>query len=127
MQATKNKLWFGTLRFLEELLGKVPILHLEDVCDALILCMEKPSINGRFLCASAYVSSAENAGHHQTSFPEIEIPDEFVEKLERKIVWGSTKLKEAGFEYKYDVKTILEDSINSALNLGELKIPSSLV
>ncbi|KAK8326280.1 hypothetical protein V6Z11_A11G105400 [Gossypium hirsutum] len=124
-QVTNNKALYNTLRFLEELLGKVPILHVEDVCDAHIFCLEKPSINGRFLCATAYLSFAEIASHYRMIFPDIQIPDEFVEKLDRKIVWGSTKLKDAGFEFKCDVKTILEDSINLGLKLGELKLPSS--
>ncbi|TYH43152.1 hypothetical protein ES332_D11G108800v1, partial [Gossypium tomentosum] len=123
-QVTNNKAVYNTLRFLEELLGKVPILHVEDVCDAHIFCLEKPSINGRFLCATAYLSSAEIASHYRMIFPDIQIPDEFVEKLDRKIVWGSTKLKDAGFEFKCDVKTILEDSINLGLKLGELELPN---
>ncbi|KAE8697269.1 Detected protein of confused Function [Hibiscus syriacus] len=126
-QTTKNEYWYNTLRFLEELLGKVPILHIEDVCDAHIFCMEKPSMNGRFLCASAYLSSAEIANLYLMIFHDIGILFEFVEKLEREIVWGSTKLKEAGFEYKYDVKTILEESINLGHKFGELKTPPSPV
>ncbi|TYI54961.1 hypothetical protein E1A91_D11G108200v1, partial [Gossypium mustelinum] len=97
-QVTNNKAVYNTLRFLEELLGKVPILHVEDIP-----------------LRTAYLSSAEIASHYRMIFPDIQIPDEFVEKLDRKIVWGSTKLKDAGFEFKCDVKTILEDSINLGL------------
>lgn len=75
-QVTKNKRRYQTLRFLEELLGKVPILHVGDVCDAHIFCMETPSIKGRFLCASAYLSSAEIASHYRKNCPDMEIPDE---------------------------------------------------
>lgn len=75
-QATNNKALYNTLRFLEELLGKLPILQVEDVCDAHIFCIQKPSINGRFLCATAYLSSAEIASHYRTIFPDIQIPDE---------------------------------------------------
>ncbi|KAG8477484.1 hypothetical protein CXB51_030217 [Gossypium anomalum] len=110
-QVTNNKAVYNTLRFLEELLGKVPFLHVED-----------PSINGRFLCATAYLSSAEIASHYRMIFPDIQMPDDWIEK-----VWGSTKLKDAGFEFKCDVKTILEDSINLGLKLGELKLPSSQI
>ncbi|XWS46195.1 hypothetical protein CRYUN_Cryun14cG0043900 [Craigia yunnanensis] len=115
-QVTKNKTRYNT-RFLEELLGKVPILHVEDVCDAHIFCPETPSIKGIFLCASAYLSSSEIASHYRKNYPDMKIPDEFVEKSEREIVWGSTKRKEVRFEYKCDVKTILEDSINCGLKL----------
>ncbi|XVF22405.1 hypothetical protein REPUB_Repub12eG0169600 [Reevesia pubescens] len=121
-QATKNRRRYHTLRFLEELLGKVPILHIEDVCDAHIFCLEKPSISGRFLCASAYLSSADIASHFRKHYPDIDIPDEFVENLNREICWGSSKLKEAGFDCKCDVKMILEDSINCGLRLGECSL-----
>ncbi|XP_007051599.2 PREDICTED: dihydroflavonol-4-reductase isoform X2 [Theobroma cacao] len=77
---------------------------------------------GRLLCASAYLSSADIANHCRKIYPDIEIPDEFVLNSGREILWGSTKLKEIGFEYKCDVKTILEDSINCGLKLGEFSI-----
>ena len=67
---------YGVLRVLEEINGKVPIIHIEDVCEAHILCMEKSSLNGRFLCASAYLASAEIASHWRKSHPDIKIPEE---------------------------------------------------
>ncbi|XVE77258.1 hypothetical protein DITRI_Ditri13aG0047700 [Diplodiscus trichospermus] len=75
-QATKNKMRYHTLRFLEELMGKIPILHIEDACNAHIFCLEKPSMSGRFLCASAYLSSAETASYYRKNYPDIEIPDD---------------------------------------------------
>lgn len=119
-QVTNNEGWYQTLRFLEELLGKVPIVHIEDVCEAHILCMEKPSITGRFLCASAYLSSAEIASHWKRCYPYINIAEEFVEDLGREISLGSTKLKEIGFEYKFDGKMILDGSLKCAQRLGEV-------
>lgn len=75
-QITKDSRRYQTLRFLEELLGKVPIVHIEDVCEAHILCMEKPSINGRFLCVGAYLSSAEIASHWEKIYPGLRIAEE---------------------------------------------------
>ncbi|XVF80209.1 hypothetical protein PTKIN_Ptkin15bG0052800 [Pterospermum kingtungense] len=118
-QATKNQRRYRTLRFLEELLGKIPISHIEEVCNAHIFFLEKPSSSGRFLCASAYLSSADIANHFRKHCPDIDIPAEFVENLGREIFWGSSKLKEVGFDYKCDVKKILEDSINCGLRLGD--------
>ncbi|KAL6126286.1 hypothetical protein ACLB2K_074337 [Fragaria x ananassa] len=77
-QVTNNKARYQVLRFLEELLGKVPIVHIKDVCEAHILCMEKPSITGRFLCATAYLSSAEVASHWKKYHPEINIGEGLV-------------------------------------------------
>lgn len=79
-QVTNNKARYQVLRFLEELLGKVPIVHIKDVCEAHILCMEKPSITGRFLCATAHLSSAEIASHWKKYHPEINIGVLFVNK-----------------------------------------------
>ncbi|XVE77260.1 hypothetical protein DITRI_Ditri13aG0047900 [Diplodiscus trichospermus] len=127
-QATMNKRRYSTLRFLEELMGKIPILHIEDACNAHIFCLEKPSMSGRFLCASAYLSSADIATHCRQHYRDMDIPDEFVENMGREIIWGSSKLKEIGFDCKCDVKIIIEDSINCGLRLGEcgLHCPAAL-
>uniref|UniRef100_A0A0E0Q0X7 NAD(P)-binding domain-containing protein n=1 Tax=Oryza rufipogon TaxID=4529 RepID=A0A0E0Q0X7_ORYRU len=45
---------FRALRLLQRLMGSVPMVHVDDVCDALVFCMEQPSLTGRFLCSAAY-------------------------------------------------------------------------
>lgn len=75
-QLTNSANEYNSLRFLEELLGKIPIVHIDDVCDAHIFCMESPSINGRFLCSSSYVSSAKIASYYQQHYPEFEVKQE---------------------------------------------------
>ncbi|KAK4849562.1 hypothetical protein QYF36_026135 [Acer negundo] len=77
-QLTNNEDMYQELRYMEELLGKVPIVHIDDICEAQIFCMEQPSINGRFLCASCYVSSAEIASYYQQHFPEFHLKQEGV-------------------------------------------------
>nr|GMN20063.1 hypothetical protein TIFTF001_042989 [Ficus carica] len=52
-QIKDNPIHYNFLKHLEELLGKVPLIHIEDVCGALIFCMENPSIQGRVLSASS--------------------------------------------------------------------------
>lgn len=75
-QLTNSKYLYQALRFTEDLLGKVPMVHIDDVCEAHIFCIEKPSINGRFLCASSYVSSAEIAMYYQQHHPEYDVKQE---------------------------------------------------
>ncbi|CAK9165796.1 unnamed protein product [Ilex paraguariensis] len=116
-QIAKKEGRYQTLRFLEELIGKVPILHIEDVSEAHIFCMEDSSINGRFLCASTYLSSAEIASYCRQYYPEIDMAEEFIEDSRREISWGSTKLQEMGFKYKYDIKGILDGSLECARKL----------
>lgn len=75
-QLTNSKYLYQALRFTEDLLGKVPMVHIDDVCEAHIFCMENPSINGRFCCASSYVSSAQIANYYQQNYPEFHVKQE---------------------------------------------------
>ncbi|XP_074279690.1 NADPH HC-toxin reductase 1-like [Silene latifolia] len=110
---------FRQLRFIEEICGKIPSIHIEDTCDAHIFCIEKDSINGRFLCASDFVSSADIAEYYQQKFPELAIKQGYLGEP-RKVKWGSTKLVDEGFKYKYDLKTILDDSVECARRLNAI-------
>ncbi|XVF33194.1 hypothetical protein REPUB_Repub17cG0147600 [Reevesia pubescens] len=120
-QLTNDTSCFQFLRFMEEMLGKIPIVHIDDVCEAHILCMENPSITGRFLCASFYVSAAELANCYQLYYPEFNVKQEYLEGPKRDIKWGSTRLIEKGFEYKCDLKMIIDDSIRCARRTGDLQ------
>lgn len=71
----QEKSLYNTLKFLEELIGKVPIVHIEDVCEAHLFSM-KAAVNGRFLCASSFVSSAEIGCYYQQNYPEFNVNQE---------------------------------------------------
>ncbi|KAK4418537.1 Anthocyanidin reductase [Sesamum alatum] len=73
-QATNAGLRYKVLRFLEYLLAKVPIAHIQDVTEAHIFSMENSHVNGRFLCASAFLKSAEIASLIQKCPQTISIP-----------------------------------------------------
>lgn len=75
-QVARDKNRYEMLRFLEELLSKVPLVHIQDVTAAHIFCIENSDINGRFLCASSYLKSIEITSHYQHHFPLITIPQE---------------------------------------------------
>ena len=70
-QISNDMMKYQHLRYAEELLGKVPIVHIDDVCQAHIFCAETPSVNGRFLCASSFISTGEMAKYYQKSFPQL--------------------------------------------------------
>lgn len=72
-QLTDYELGYQSLRFIEELLGKIPLVHIDDVNRAFLFCMDNPPIHGRFLCASSYVSSAEMAEYYLQNYPEFHI------------------------------------------------------
>ncbi|KAK1559776.1 hypothetical protein Q3G72_018165 [Acer saccharum] len=117
---TNGEFTYQALRFLEELVGKLPIVHIDDVCEAHIFCMEQPSIRGRFLCANSYVSSSEIADYYRKNYPEHHVKQEYLNGPKREIKWGTTKLIEKGFVYKYDTKMILDDCIKCAKKNGDL-------
>ncbi|KAL8499723.1 hypothetical protein ACS0TY_019623 [Phlomoides rotata] len=64
------------LRSLEELMSRVPIIHVEDVTEAHIFSIQNLDMNGRFLCAGAFLKSAEIASLVHKLHPDITIPPE---------------------------------------------------
>ncbi|CAN6193927.1 unnamed protein product [Urochloa humidicola] len=114
-----NEAYFGLPRILQQLLGSVALVHVDDVCDALVFCMEhRPSIAGRFLCAAAYPTIHDVADHYAKRFPRIDVLRE-TEAVARVKPEGD-KLGDLGFRYKYGMEEILDSSVACAARLGSL-------
>lgn len=112
---TQEENLYNKFKFVEELIGKVPIVHIEDVCEAHMFFMNNVgSLNGRFLCASSFVSTAEIGNYYQLNYPEFKVNQEYLNDTKREIKWGSKKLVQKGFVYKYGMKEILDDCVTSA-------------
>eukprot|EP00256_Glycine_max_P065494 XP_025980089.1 uncharacterized protein LOC112998353 [Glycine max] len=90
-QAQDNQVAYQSLKFLEELDGKIPIVHVEDVCEAHIFCAENWSINGRFLVASSYASSVDIANYYLQAYPEFHLNHKYLEGPKRDIIWMHKK------------------------------------
>lgn len=75
-QLTNDAISYNALKYLEELIGKIPIVHIDDVCEAHIFSMENSSINGRFLCVNSYVSSYEIASYFVKNHPQFRVHKE---------------------------------------------------
>ncbi|KAL7189043.1 hypothetical protein ACSBR1_038837 [Camellia fascicularis] len=121
-QLTGNLSYYAGLRFLQELLGSVPLLHIDDVCEAHIFCMEKKSLRGRFLCSAVDPTIQQIANYYQENYPQLKITPELVGGPKRGSSCDSVKLMEMGFQYKYDMKKILDDSVDSGFRLGALPL-----
>ncbi|CAL5437641.1 unnamed protein product [Camellia sinensis] len=119
---TGNLSSYAGLRFLQELLGSVPLLHIDDVCEAHIFCMEKRSLRGRFLCSAVDPTIQEIANYYQENYPQLKIIPEVMGGPKRGSSCDSMKLMEMGFQYKYDMKKILDDSVDSGFRLGALPL-----
>ena len=70
---TQDERRFGALGMLQRLLGSVPLAHVDDVCDALVFCMERPSMAGRFLCAAAYPTVTDIVDHFAAKYPHLDL------------------------------------------------------
>ncbi|KAL7150462.1 hypothetical protein ABFS83_05G113300 [Erythranthe nasuta] len=111
---------FDALMFLQELMGSIPMVHIDDVCDAHIFCIGKTSINGRFLCAAESCTVEEIADCYQQIHPEFPVPEGFKCGPDGRSKCELSKLRKEGFEFKYGLKEILHDSVECAKRLGFL-------
>ncbi|TKW22078.1 hypothetical protein SEVIR_4G205300v4 [Setaria viridis] len=108
---SRNELGFAFLRLLQRLLGSLPLVHVDDAYDALVFCMERrASIAGRFLCAAAYPTIHDVAGHFASKFPHLDILEE-TEAVVARAQPAEDKVGELGFRYKYSMEEILDGSV----------------
>ncbi|KAF6171025.1 hypothetical protein GIB67_001749 [Kingdonia uniflora] len=59
--------------------------------------------------------------YYQDNYPEIRVEEKFIEGQEMGVQGGSTKLTDIGFEYKYNLKKMLDENVACARRLGLLK------
>jgi nucleoside-diphosphate-sugar epimerase len=74
-QLKDNEATYQSLRYIEDLCGKVPLVHIDDACEAHIFCAEDSSINGRFLVANSYASSSEISNYYFQNYPEFNMKE----------------------------------------------------
>ncbi|XP_006657196.1 putative anthocyanidin reductase [Oryza brachyantha] len=109
--------YFFLPRLLQRLVGSMSLVHVDDVCDALVFCMEQPSISGRFLCSAAYPTIHDITDHYAAKYPHLAVLKETEEEVAR-VQPAADKLGELGFKYKYGMAQILDSSVDCAVRLG---------
>ncbi|WCJ37104.1 NAD(P)-binding Rossmann-fold superfamily protein [Euphorbia peplus] len=119
-QVKGNEFGYNGMMFIQQLLGSVPIVHIDDVSEAHIFCMENPSIKGRFICAGATPTTKDLSAYFTLNYPEFKIDDKLIGEDGEKIQLDTSKLTNMGFSYKYDMKKILDESLECARRLGSL-------
>ncbi|XP_006657922.2 putative anthocyanidin reductase [Oryza brachyantha] len=117
---TGDEGYHNSLKFIQALLGSLPLAHIDDVCDAHIFCMEQPSIAGRFLCAAGYPNMKDYVDRFAAKFPDIEIKLKEITGEGVRVQADTNKLVDLGFKYKYGVNETLDSSVECAKRLGEL-------
>nr|GMC56517.1 anthocyanidin reductase-like [Ipomoea batatas] len=122
-QLTGDKVTREALIFIEDLMGKIPIVHIEDVCDAYIFAIKAANMSGRFLLANSYLSIAEIAAYLRHNYPEFHVnqhQDYMVNDPKRQILLNYEKLLHKGFTYKKSLKDAIHDSITCGKRFGHL-------
>lgn len=111
------------LKLNESLLGSVPLVHIDDLCEAHIFLMEQQKVQGRHICcvSSLTVSQLIAFIHklHPHFTPQFKSDGEDDNVV--RVPTSSKKLLDMGFSFKYGVAEILEDTIKSAQSYGLLK------
>ncbi|KAG8099436.1 hypothetical protein GUJ93_ZPchr0013g33779 [Zizania palustris] len=117
---TGDEVYHNSLKFMQALLGSVPLAHIDDVCSAHIFCMEQPSIAGRFLCAAGYPTMQDYIDRFAVKYPEIKIKLKEVTGEGVRVQADTNKLADLGFEFRYGVEETLDCSVECAKRLGKL-------
>ncbi|XP_078169793.1 NADPH HC-toxin reductase 1-like [Carex rostrata] len=116
---TGIELYHTSLKFLQGLLCSVPLVHIDDVCEAHIFCIERPVMAGRFLCAVDCPTMKDFVVYFAEEFPDLKLIKE-VEGEGKRVKGCSQKLVDLGFKYKFSVEETLNASVECAKRLGGL-------
>ncbi|KAM0850945.1 hypothetical protein ACQ4PT_052746 [Festuca glaucescens] len=117
---TGNEAYHNSLKFMQAVMGSVPLVDIEDVCDAHIFCMEQPTMAGRFMCVAGYPNMQDYLAHFAANHLDHKILLKKVAGEGVRVQGNTNKLGELGFRYRYGVEETLDRSVECAKRLGEL-------
>ncbi|KAM3214239.1 hypothetical protein ACQJBY_066599 [Aegilops geniculata] len=117
---TGNEMHHNSLKFMQALCGSVPLVHIDDACEAHLFCMDQPSMAGRFLCAVGYPNMEDYVARFAARYPEHKILLKKVAGEGVRVKGDSSKLVDLGFRFKYGVEETLDCSVECAKRMGEL-------
>ncbi|RXH99329.1 hypothetical protein DVH24_011654 [Malus domestica] len=100
------------LKGMQMLSGSISISHVEDVCRAHIFLAEKESASGRYICCAANTSVPELAQFLNKRYPQYKVPTEFGNfPSKAKLIISSEKLIQEGFDFKYGIEEIYDQTV----------------
>lgn len=119
---TGNEQFCGYIKELQWLMGSIVLVHIEDLCSALIFLMEHPSAKGRYICSSEALSLQEMGDFCRKRYPQFSRPHKFLDdEVLKGVPVFSKKLLDMGFSYKYGLPQIFDESIEFAEKIGILQ------
>uniref|UniRef100_A0A1D1YQ36 Flavanone 4-reductase n=1 Tax=Anthurium amnicola TaxID=1678845 RepID=A0A1D1YQ36_9ARAE len=96
-------------------LKQIPLVHLDDLCNAHIFLLEQPEADGRYICSSHDTTIFQLADMMRKRYPDYHVPTQFegIDGEVKPVHLSSKKLKDLGFEYKHTVEDMFDGAINS--------------
>ncbi|XP_038988188.1 putative anthocyanidin reductase [Phoenix dactylifera] len=105
-------------------LGSIPLVHIEDICNAHIFLMEQAGAEGRFICSVGSSTMPQLTDLLSLEYPSFS-SKRFAEGFPDAVppVISSMRLTNLGFKFKYGVRDIIEQSVACCIKNDFLKCP----
>lgn len=113
--------FFSILSAVNSRMGSLALVHIEDICNAHIFLMEQAKAEGRYICGVQSYQMSELINHLAKVYPCSNIQrlvEEECGSAPSEIC--SKKLNDLGFNYKYGLEDIIQQTINCCLDHGFL-------
>ncbi|KAL9819000.1 putative dihydroflavanol 4-reductase [Arabidopsis thaliana] len=101
-------------------MGSIALVHIEDICRAHLFLMEQPKAKGQYICCVDNIDMHELMLHHFSKdyLCKVQKVNEDEEEREcMKPIISSKKLRELGFEYKYGIEEIVDQTIDASIKI----------
>ncbi|XP_059661105.1 anthocyanidin reductase ((2S)-flavan-3-ol-forming)-like [Cornus florida] len=118
---TGNEFLINGMKGMQMLSGSISISHVEDVCRAHIFVAEKESASGRYLCCGVNTSVPELAKFLSKRYSQYNVPTDFGDfPCKAKLIISSDKLIKEGFNFKYGIEEIYDQTVAYVKDKGLL-------
>ncbi|KAJ4703291.1 Anthocyanidin reductase [Melia azedarach] len=119
---TGDEFLINGMKGMQMLSGSISIAHVEDVCRAHIFLAEKESASGRYICCAVNTSVPELAKFLNKRYPEYKVPTDFGDfPSKAKLILSSEKLISEGFNFKFGIEEIYDQTVEYFKAKGLLK------
>nr|ATN38187.1 dihydroflavonol 4-reductase [Aconitum carmichaelii] len=110
------------------ILKQIQLVHLDDLCNAHIYLFEHPEANGRYICSSHNATITDVANLLKQKFPEYSVPTKFegIEEKLKVVAFSSKRLKDLGFNYKYNMEDMFVSAVATCRRKGILPLSNQL-
>ncbi|PON64822.1 NAD(P)-binding domain containing protein [Trema orientale] len=120
---TGNDFLINAMKGMQILSGSISISHVEDVCQAHVFLAEKESASGRYICCAVNTSVPELAKFLSKKYPQYKVPTDFGDfPSKAKLIISSEKLIKEGFNFKYGIEEIYDQTVEYVKTKGLLQI-----